>query len=73
MNSKPGYRLSIIIAVLSLVPLYFLLKHTPPDFTQFPAGAERTVKSMFAKLGILFNTTIWSRLGHTDVNSTLAR
>jgi len=41
MISKLGYRLAIIVVVLCLVPLYFLLKHTPPDFTQFAAGAER--------------------------------
>lgn len=41
MNSKVGYRLTIVIAALSLVPLYFLMKPSSPEFMQFAAGSER--------------------------------
>lgn len=41
MNFKTAYRLTIAIAVLGLATLYFLMKQTPPDFTQYAAGPER--------------------------------
>lgn len=41
MKFKVGYRLPVTVVVLGLFPLYFLLQHTPPDFTQYAAGSER--------------------------------